>query len=139
MKRRSPLLWILIFALCSGACKGQHSMDEFPPEVRSALLSPTADPKDFPPHPGTLSHYRGNRLVETVPASTVPDDVKFDYRRDAQGRITSRTPIVKSVGWFYKADGTEAKEDEPSDRGSITLYDDKGNVVRTIHSGGMYH
>jgi hypothetical protein len=64
----------------------------------------------------------------------MPDRAKFYYLLDSQGRYTGRIPIAKTEGHFFRADGSEAAEGEPSDHGLIILFDANGKELQTIHS-----
>jgi hypothetical protein len=114
-------------------------MKQFPPDVDPASLSPSAEPENFPPHPGKIEIYHGSQLLEVEDASTVSDQRKFHYLRDSQGRYTGRIPVAKSVGHFFRADGSEAAPGEPAEKGFIVLIDPSGKEIITYHSAGSYH
>lgn len=115
MKRRRLLLAIVLLllvpALVFGAYKGYWQMKGFPPDVDRTMLAAGAKPEDFPEHPGKVKFYDGDTLVGTEDAETMPDR-GFVYRRDLNGRLYGRTPILKFVktGRLIVAYGPDDKE-----------------------------
>ncbi len=142
MKRWKVLLISLLLApaLALGAYKGYWRMKGFPADLDPVRISPSADPANFPDHPGTIAFYVGSRFVKNVPAAEAPDEQRFVYEREVfTGRVLSRTPVVKIVSWYFK-DHLQVNEGEPFDAVITTSYDANGKDLITGHGGEKaYH
>jgi len=147
----SRLVAAMTVLLMAPACEGERSMgqttnqDTAPPTrtmAEATSAAPTASTSTvnpFPEHPGKVTYVdegAGERKV--VAASTLSDEAKFFYVRDAQGKPVSRIPIVEVRTTMWDKAGLKVPQAKGC-KGIAVIIGANGEVLQSVRLDNGCH
>ena len=89
-----------------------------------------AQTSPFPEHPGLIKKSL-NGKSQMIPASELPDEVRFCYTHDDHGNKISRVPVLEIEVFAFDRNGLEVPEDRAS-KGIMTIYGEGHTYLQSM-------